>query len=132
MLPFEILCGFHTLAFFIITIQLLIVKPKSKKVMIPLVLAVSTGFLLLVAIDFFFEVHKLHATPKEIFTKSHTKDETSKKKKGKGFKSGYFVIYCSMCIVIWFIFLAYKDLEEDLQRKRDNEQHVQITISHIT
>lgn len=130
---FIILSGFHAFAFALITIQLLVVKPTSKKVIIPLFIVVSTSFLLLVAIDFFIEVHLLHVTPKEQFTKSNESDDSKKeKKKGKGFKMGYLIIYSSMCIVVWFLYLAYKDLEEDLERQRSENEPMEITISHIT
>jgi len=110
-----------------------VVKPTSKKVIIPLVLVVSTSFLLLVAIDFFIEVHLLHVTPKELLTKSDEGDDSKKgKKKGKGFKMGYLIIYSSMCIVVWFLYLACKDLEEDLERQRSENEPMEITISHIT
>lgn len=141
MIGFIILSGFHAFAFALITIQLLVVKPKSTKVLIPLIIAVSTAFFLLVAIDFFIEVHLLHVTPKEQLTKAHddtsskgsNTDETKKaKKKGKGFKLGYLVIYSSMCVVVWFLYLAYKDLEEDLERQRCENEPMEITISHIT
>jgi hypothetical protein len=112
-----------------------VVKPTSKKVIIPLVIVVSTSFFLLVAIDFFIEVHLLHYTPKQVLAgdqKPKVEDPTSKKKKGKGFKMGYLVIYSSMCIVVWFLYLAYKDLEEDLERQRRENEPMEITISHIT
>ena len=130
---FIILSGFHAFAFALITIQLLVVKPTSKKVIIPLFIVVSTSFLLLVAIDFFIEVHLLHVTPKEQFTKSNESDDSKKeKKKGKGFKMGYLIIYSSMCIVVWFLYLAYKDLEEDLERQKSENEPMEIIISHIT
>ena len=143
MIGFIILSGFHAFAFALITIQLLVVKPTSTKVIIPLVIVVSTAFFLLVAIDFFIEVHLLHVTPKEQLTKTHDdhvpttvspEDDQSKKpkKKGKGFKLGYLVIYSSMCVVVWFLYLAFKDLEEDLERQRSENEPIEITISHIT
>ncbi|KAL7037015.1 hypothetical protein ACKWTF_009032 [Chironomus riparius] len=140
MIGFIILSGFHAFAFGLITIQLVVVKPKTTKVIIPLVIVVSTAFFLLVAIDFFIEVHLLHVTPKEQLTKTHDDkaempedDQTKKlKKKGKGFKLGYLVIYSSMCVVVWFLYLAFKDLEEDLERQKSENEPMEITISHIT
>jgi hypothetical protein len=130
MIIFIVLSGFHAFAFLIVTIQLLMAKPTTRAV-IPLVIVVASSFFLLVTIDFFIEVHLLHMSPKAIYTKSKT-DEESKKKKGKGFKMGYLIIYSSMCVVAWFLFLAYKNLEEEVESQKRENEPMEITISHIT
>lgn len=137
MKPFIALAGVQSFAFFIVTIQLLVAKPTSMKVIIPLVLITTSAFFLLIAIDFYIEYHLLHVTPKLQYTKSHDaedpSDEKSKKKKGKGFKLGFFIIYVHMCIVTWFLYLAFKDLEEEIESQEfEDEPNMEITISHIT
>ncbi|KAG5680038.1 hypothetical protein PVAND_009569 [Polypedilum vanderplanki] len=137
MLIFIVLCGLHAFALFIITIQLFVAKPTTKKVIIPLVILIATSFVLLVAIDFFIEFHLMHLTPKAVLTQTQKKsveDKSKDKKKGKGFKMGYLIIYSSFCVIVWFVFLAYKNLEEDIEKqKKENElPPMEITISHIT
>jgi phosphoglycerol transferase MdoB-like AlkP superfamily enzyme len=132
MIIFIVLSGFHAFAFLIISVQLLIAKPTTRKVIIPLIIAVVSAFILLVSIDFFIEFHLLHHTPKETYSNMNKNDDEKKKKKGKGFKMGYLIIYSSMCVVSWFIFLAYKNLEEEIEKQKRESEPMEITISHIT
>lgn len=136
MYIFLVLCGVHAFAYFFISIQLCLVRNKatSRKIIIPLVIAVATSFILLVAIDFFIEVHLLHMTPKQSYTQDKSikkPEEESKKKKGKGFKLGYLIIYTTMCIVGCFMYLAFKDLEEEIEKRKKDNEPMEITISHI-
>lgn len=142
MKPFIALAGVHSLAFFIVTIQLLLAKPTSMKVLIPLILITTSAFFLLISIDFYIEYHLLHVTPKLQYTKSDDapSDKESKKKKGKGFKLGFLVIYINMCLVTWFLYLAFKDLEEEIESQEyedepnniNSNNNMEIIISHIT
>ena len=76
------------IGFLVSFIQLLIVTPKSKKVILPIVLLTTTAFCILIALDFYLEIQLTHIPPKETFTK----DSTSKKGKAR-FKMGYLAIY---------------------------------------
>lgn len=131
---FIAIAGIHSIAFLIVTFQLFLTKPTSLKVMIPIVLVTVTAFMLLIAIDFFIEFHLMHVPPKEQYKSSEKvpKNESDGKKKGKGFKMGFFIIYVNMCIVSWFLYLAYKDLEEEIEKEEYESQPIEIIISHIT
>lgn len=128
--------GAQSLAFLLVTIQLFFAKPTSMKVLIPLILVTLSAFILLVAIDFYIEYHLMHMTPKDSYTKQEKEeedDEKGKKKKGKGFKLAFLIIYINMCIVTWIIYLAYKNLEEEIENEEyEDEAPMEITISHIT
>lgn len=135
MKPFIAIAGVHSFGFFIVTIQLLLAKPTTMKVIIPLILVTTSAFFLLIAIDFYIEYHLLHVTPKVQYTKSDDalSEGESKKKKGKGFKLGFLIIYINMCLVTWFLYLAFKDLEEEIENQEyEDEPNMEITISHIT
>lgn len=132
MMAFIIIAGIHAVAFFIVTIQLFIAKPTSLKVIIPIILITASAFFLLIAIDFFIEYHHLHVSPRDKFTKDKLDDDNLKKKKGKGFKMGFLIIYINMCVVAWLIYLAYKYLEEELDNEEYEDEPMEITISHIT
>lgn len=129
---FIILAGVHAAAFFIVTIQLCIAKPTSLKVMLPIVIITTTAFILLIAIDFYIEFHLMHVPPKVAYTIDKKSDKKGGKDKGKGFKLGFLVIYINMCIVMWFLYLAYKDLDEELDKEELENQPMEIIISHIT
>lgn len=90
MTIFIVLATANTFGFLATFIQLAIAKPTSKKLLIPIVLCTAAAFVLLIAIDFFFEFQLTHVSPKETFTQS--KDSPSKKGKAR-FKMGYLVIY---------------------------------------
>lgn len=130
---FIVLAAIHSIAFFIISIHLALAKPTSLKVMLPIIFVTTTAFLLLIAIDFYIEFHLMHVTPKVLYTNVGKKPEKEKggKDKGKGFKLGFMIIYVNMCIVTWFLYLAYKDLEEELDNE-EYENEPEIIISHIT
>lgn len=79
--------------FLITFVQLLIVKPTSKKIIIPIVVVTTIAFAIMVAIDFSLELqlarHVALNPPKVI-------DNGKPKKKGRGnsgFKTGYMIIY---------------------------------------
>lgn len=98
--------------------------------MVPLIIVTTIAFLLLIAIDLVIEFHLIHLTPRDQYTATH-KAPKDEKNKGKGFKLAFFVIYVNMCIVTWFLYLAYKDLEEEIEREEYGSQP-EIVISHIT
>lgn len=79
------------LGFLVSFIQLLIAKPKSKKILIPVVFFTIATFAILIAVDFYLEVQLTHFTPKESYTQNV--GEKSKKKGKSRFKTGYLVIY---------------------------------------
>lgn len=129
MKSFLILSVINMFGFLFTFVQLLIAKPTSKKIICPLVFFASTAFLILIAIDFYIEIHLSHMPPKEIFTQS--KENKSTKSKAR-FKMAYLIIYMCLCIVGGFMYLAYKDLEEYLEnQKTESEPLPEITISHI-
>lgn len=74
--------------FLITFIQLLVAKPTSKKVLIPIVFFTSTAFMILIAVDFYLEVQLSHLPPKETLTL----EKPSPKGKSR-FKMGYLIIY---------------------------------------
>jgi p-aminobenzoyl-glutamate transporter AbgT len=128
------LAGVISIAFLLVTIQLFFAKPTSMKILIPFVLVTILAFIFLLAIDFYIEYHLLHMTPKDSYTRHEKEDgKKSEKKKGKGFKLAFLVIYIHMCVVTWFIYLAFKDLEEEIENQEfEDEPPMEITISHIT
>lgn len=131
---FIVLAGIQSCAFLFTTLQLLIVKPTSLRVMMPVVIITISAFILLISIDFYIEYHLMHMTPKAQYTKSADRptEEGGNKKKGKGFKMGFLIIYINMCLVTWLIYLAYKNLEEELDNEEYENEPMEITISHIT
>lgn len=149
---FYMICIGFSLAYVAVFIQLFITKAKSKKVVIPLILVTSVTFLVLIAIDFYLEIQLTHSTFRDNYMQS--KDAPGKKGKAK-FKTGYLIIYgeilvqnllefslnsfqFSACFVITFgyIFFAYKELEEYLERLLQTSSTPStpkvIVISHIT
>lgn len=88
---FYVLCISFSLAYVAVFIQLFMTKAKSKKVVIPLILVTSVTFLILIAIDFYFEIQVTHSTFRDSYMQSK---ESPNNKKGKAkFKTGYLIIY---------------------------------------
>lgn len=135
---FIIISGIQSIAFLFVTLQLLLAKPSSLKVMIPLILITITAFILLIAIDLYIEFHLMHKTPKIRYmsdarvTTTTIEPPKDKKKKGKEFKLGFSIIYINMCVVFWFLYYGYKDLEEQFENEENEIQQMEIVISHIT
>lgn len=145
---FLILSLINMVGFLISFVQLLISKPKSKLVLIPIVLFTVTTFAILIALDFYLEIQLTHMTPKEIYTRSKT--DPGKKSKSR-LKMGYLVIYgkeinnpltkalkafnflvVCLCFIAGFVYLAFKDFEEYLEAERMANEPNEIIISHIT
>lgn len=81
----------NTIGLLITFVQLLFAKPKSKKILIPIVLFTITTFAILIATDFYLEIKMTHITPKQNYTQTVSKEDEKKRK--SRFKMGYFVIY---------------------------------------
>lgn len=94
---FYAICIFNALAYVLVFIQLFVTKPKSKKVIIPLILVTSVTFIMLIAIDFYLEIQMTHTTFKDSYMQSSK--ESPKKGKAK-FKTGYLMIYGEL-LLIW-------------------------------
>jgi hypothetical protein len=144
MLKFFILLSvLNAFGFLATFVQLSIVKPTSRKVLIPVTLVTIAAFCLLIAVDFYLEVQLAHSPPKETYTKGSTD------KKGKArIKIGYLVIYGEMdssCLEI-SVFRDSNELSNDfengqrsvktklmffLEKKKEGETQ-EIVISHIT
>ena len=93
MKVFLVLSFISGIGFLVTFIQLLVVKPTSTKVLIPIVIVTSMAFAVLIAIDFCLELQLARyvaANPPKVL-------ETGKpKKKGRGnsgFKTVYMIIY---------------------------------------
>lgn len=141
----------NALAFLVIFVQLLIVKPTSKIILVPVILNTAATFAILIGIDFFLELQmtKKVVTPKEALTKTEAPEGEESKIR---LKVGYLVIYCEMlngimwkvkwnqfdlspgclCIVAGFIYWAYKDFEEYLESQEEKNETPTIVVSHIT
>lgn len=87
---FLLLSVINGFGFLMTFVQLLIAKPTSKKVLVPIVFFMTSAFLILIAVDFYLEIQMTHLPPKE----TYTMDNPSKKGKAR-FKTGYLVIYGS-------------------------------------
>lgn len=74
--------------FLVAFVQLMIAKPTSKKILLPIVLVTLTAFAILIAVDIHLEFNFSQVTPKE----SYTMESPSKKGKSR-FKMGYLVIH---------------------------------------
>lgn len=87
LLLFIVLSTVNAFGFLFAFVQLLIVKPSSKKILIPIIIFTTTAFLILIALDFYLEIQLTHVTPR----KSLTAEEKSEGK--TRFKMGYLIIY---------------------------------------
>lgn len=110
-----------------------------------MIIFTTTSFVILIAIDFYLEVQLVHSSPKVVYTQ----EKPDKKRKSR-FKTGYLFIYSelprlnilllkteislkvSLCVVTGFLYLAYKDLEEYLEKQKNDNETNEIMISHIT
>lgn len=88
---FYTICVCFALAYVALFVQLFMTKPKSKKVILPLVLVTSITFLVLIAIDFYLEIQVAHSTFRDSYMQSK-ESPTDKKGKAK-FKTGYLIVY---------------------------------------
>lgn len=90
---FIVLLVISGIGFLLTFIQLIIVKPTSRKILIPIALITSLAFGVLIAIDFYLEyqlARYMAAHPPKV------PDDGKPKKKGRGnsgFKTGYMIIY---------------------------------------
>lgn len=160
MTIFLALLVFNTIGFLMSFIILLASKPVSNKVIWPAIFFVTVCFSLMIAIDFYIEVHMAYRKEIVPFAATYTmsKDISKDEKKGKPrFKTAYLFIYSefsqsslklnliiknpfffkvSLCIVYSFIYLAFRDFQEYLSNRNqliENENLPQhCSISHIT
>lgn len=96
MKVFAVLAVANCIGFLITFIQLLIAKPTSKKVLIPIIVFSATAFALIIALDFYIEVHlsDRESHPLEIICKKSKKHgKVCKEKPNSRFKFALFVIY---------------------------------------
>ena len=158
MTIFLALLVFNTIGFLLSFIMMLVLKPVSNKIIWPAIFFVTVCFSLMIAIDFYIEVHMAYRKDIVPFAQTYTmsKDISEDEKKGKPrFKTGYLCIYSefskssfkdflikfsllqvSLCVVYSFIYLAFRDFQEYLNNRNqliENENlPQQCSISHIT
>lgn len=96
MTIFLALIVFNTIGFLVSFIMLLVAKPVSNKIIWPAIFFVTVCFSLMIAIDFYIEVHMAYRKDVVPFAQTYTmsKDISKDEKKGKPrFKTGYLCIY---------------------------------------
>lgn len=96
MTIFLALIVFNTVGFLMSFIVMLVVKPVSNKIVWPAIFFVTVCFALMIAIDFYIEVHMAYRKDIVPFAQTYTmaKDISEDEKKGKPrFKTGYLCIY---------------------------------------
>lgn len=91
---FIILAAVNAFGFFISFVQLMLMKPTSKKVILPVVLCTITTFMVLIAFDFYLEIRMAHPSDalKAQLTKTEKAAEGEEESKSRA-KVGYLIIY---------------------------------------
>lgn len=106
MAIFLALLVFNTIGFLLSFIMLLVLKPVSNKIIWPAIFFVTLCFGLMIAIDFYIEVHMAYRKDIIPFAQTYTmaKDISKEEKKGKPrFKTGYLFIYSEFSVYILMI-----------------------------